>query len=83
MGSCLSISHACLSCLPSGRTLFWSDLLVAGKVVSWERWERWERLESSELGRWEGSGLGKWERWEDSKGSIRKHLTSQLSWVAA
>ena len=91
MGSCLTISHACLSCLLSGLTLFWSDLLVAGKMVSWERWDnseygRWERRErweSSELGSWEGSGLGKWERWEDSKGSVRKHLTSQLSWVAA
>ena len=59
-----------MPCLPSGRTLFWSDLLVAGKVVSWERWDgseygRWER--------WEGSELedGKAERvvgWEDGKG---------------
>ena len=39
MGSCLTISHTCLICLPSVRTLFWSNLLVAGKVVSWERWE--------------------------------------------
>ena len=37
-------------CLPSGRTLFWSDLLVAERVVSWKRWE--------------GSELGRWERWE-------------------
>ena len=70
MGISLTIIHACLPCLPSGRTLFWSDLLVAGKVVSWERWDgseygRWER--------WEGSELedGKAERvvgWEDGKG---------------
>ena len=70
MGISLTISRACLPCLPSGRTLFWSDLLVAGKVVSWERWDgseygRWER--------WEGSELedGKGERvvgWEDGKG---------------
>ena len=64
MGSCLTISHTCLPCLPSGRTLFCSDLLVAGKVVRWERWD------GSELGspeRWEGSELGRWERWEDSR----------------
>ena len=70
MGISPTISHACLPCLPSERTLFWSDLLVAGKVVSWERWDgseygRWER--------WEGSELedGKAERvvgWEDGKG---------------
>ena len=74
MGSCLTISHTCLPCLPSGRTLFCSDLLVAGKVLRWERWDRielgrWERWEGSELGRWErweGSDLGRWERWEDS-----------------
>ena len=56
MGSRLTISHTCLPCLPGGRTLFWSDLLVTGKVVSWERWEgseqgRLERWEFSELGR--------------------------------
>ena len=61
MGISLTITHTCLPCLPSGRTLFWSDLLVAEKVVSWERWDgseygRWER--------WEGSKLGRWERWE-------------------
>ena len=44
----LTISHTCLPCLPSGRTLlFWSDLFVVGMVVSWESYE------SSELGRWE------------------------------
>ena len=40
MSSCLTISHTCLPCLPSGRTLlFLSDLFVVGRVVSWERWE--------------------------------------------
>ena len=43
------ISHTCLlPCLPSGGTLlFWSDLFVVGRVVSWEMWD------STELGRWE------------------------------
>ena len=49
MVSYLTIRHTCFPCLPSSTTLFWSDLLVAGKVVSWERWE--------------GSELGRWERW--------------------
>ena len=71
MDSCLTISHACLPCLPSGRTLYWSDLLVAGNVVSWERWEgsglgRWER--------WEGSTLERWKRWEDSEVARSKRL---------
>ena len=52
MSSHLTISHSCLSCLPSGRNLFRSDLFVAGRVVSWKRWEgselrRWQRLEGS------------------------------------
>ena len=59
-------------CLPSGRTLFWSDLLVARRVVSWERWEggeaaRWKRWESSKVAslvRLEGSEVANWERWE-------------------
>ena len=75
MGISLTISHACLPCLPSGRTLFWSDLLVAGKVVSWEKgngseYGKWERREGSELGRWErweDSELRRWERWKDSE----------------
>ena len=75
MGIYLTISHACLPYLPSERTLFWSDLLVAGKVVSWEKWDsseygRWERWEGSELGRWErweDGRLGKWKRWADSE----------------
>ena len=56
----LTISHMCLSCLPSGGALiFWSDLFVVGRVVSWKRWE------STELGRWEsgeGRELGRWKR---------------------
>ena len=62
-------------CLPSGRTLFWSDLLVARRVVSWERWERWEGGEAARWKRWvsskvaslvrlEGSEVANWERWE-------------------
>ena len=40
MSSCLIISHTCLPCLPSGRTLlFWSGLFVVGGVVSWKKWE--------------------------------------------
>ena len=34
------MSHTCLPCLPSGRTLlFWSGLFVVGGVVSWKKWE--------------------------------------------
>ena len=45
---CLTISHTCLTCLPSERTLlFWRDLFVVEREVSWERWA------SIELGRWE------------------------------
>ena len=34
MSSCLTISHTCLSCLVSGRTLlFLSDLFIVGRVV--------------------------------------------------
>ena len=58
---CLTISHTCLTCLPSKRTLlFWRDLFVVRREVSWERWG------SIELGRWERcmSGL----RWQGGKG---------------
>ena len=45
--NCLTISLTCLPCLPSGgMLLFWSDLFVFGRVVSWER------RENTELGRW-------------------------------
>ena len=45
MNSCLAISHTCVPCLPSGGTLlFWSDVFVVGRVVSWERWELWEGM---------------------------------------
>ena len=54
-----------LSCLTSVRTLlFWSDVFVVGKEVSWEK------CKSSGLGRserWEGSEVARWKRWEDSK----------------
>ena len=60
MNSCLTISNTCLPCLSSeGTLLFWSDLFVVGRLVSWERWE------STELGRWEngeGSELARWKR---------------------
>ena len=72
MSSCLTVRHTCLPCLPSEKMLlFWSDIFVIWRVVSWERWV------SSELGRWEraeGSELGRWERcvtvvrWQSGKG---------------
>ena len=38
MSGCLTISHTCLSCLPSeSRLLFWRYLFVVGREVSWER----------------------------------------------
>ena len=53
--------------------LFWSDLFVVGRMVSWERWdstelERWESAEGNELGmlkryvrvvRWHGGKSGR------------------------
>ena len=72
ISNCLNISHTCLPCLPSGRTLlFLSDLFVVGREVSWERWEsselrRWERGEGSELGRWER--YVRVVRWQGGKG---------------
>ena len=62
MGSCLTISHTCLPRLPSGRTLFWSNPLVAGKVVSRER-EKGRRVVS-----WEGEKGGRIVRWQGAKG---------------
>ena len=60
MSGCLTISHACLPCLPSERTLlFWRDLCIIGREVSWERWE------SIELGRWERYMTGM--RWQGGK----------------
>ena len=51
MNSCLTTSHTCLSCLPSGGTLlFLSDLFIAGRVMIELR--RRERGKGSELGRW-------------------------------
>ena len=79
MSGCLTISHACLPCLPSERTLLYQRcLLVVGREVSRERWE------SSELGRQERcvSGVG-WQcgksvsgaRWQGGKGGriVRWH----------
>ena len=81
MGSCLTIDHACLPCLPSRKKLFWIDLIVAGKVMSCKkkegseqgRWERWEgsdkkggRVVRSE--RLEGSEVAHWKTWQGWKG---------------
>ena len=62
MGSCLTISHTCLPRRRSGRTLFWSNLLVAGKVVSREG-EKGRRVVS-----WEGEKGGRIVRWQGAKG---------------
>ena len=64
MASCLAISHTCLPCLPSRRTLLQSHLLVTGKALSCER------SEGSEQGgfkRREGGVLGRWVQWEGSE----------------
>ena len=60
----MTISHMCLPCLPSERTLlFWRDLFVVRREVSWERWE------SSELGvRWQGGKGGRIVRWHSPRG---------------
>ena len=55
-------SHTCLPCLPSERTLFWNDLLVAGRVVSREG-EKGGRVVS-----WEGGKGGRAVRWQVSRG---------------
>ena len=61
ISGCLTISHTCLPCLPSERTLpFWRHFFVFEREVSWERWE------SSELGRWERCISG--VRWQVGKG---------------
>ena len=61
MSGCLTISHICLLCLLSERMLlFWRDLFVVGREVSWERWE------CSEPGRWEKCMSG--VRWQGGKG---------------
>ena len=68
ISGCLTISHTCLPCLPSERTLpFWRHLFVFEREVSWEGWE------SSELGRWERCIVG--VRWQVGKGGriVRWH----------
>ena len=55
-------SHTCLPCLPSERTLFWNDLLVAGRVVNREG-EKGGRVVS-----WEGGKGGRAVRWQVSRG---------------
>ena len=60
MKRCLTIGHTRLTCLLNeGTLLFWNDLFVTGRMVSWERWD------SAELGKWkswQGSELGRWKR---------------------
>ena len=83
MSGCLTISHTCLTCLPSERTLlFWRDLFVVRREVSWERWGsielgRWERCMSGvrwqgdkggRIARWHGRRSGKVVRWQFGKG---------------
>ena len=59
MNSYLTISHMCLPCLPSGgMLLFWSDLFVVERVVSWEKWD------STELGRWDKGKVSELRRWK-------------------
>ena len=63
ISSCLAISH--MFCLPCGKTLlFWSDLFVVGRVVSWKR------SESSELGRWER--CMRVVRWQGKVGKVEE-----------
>ena len=70
MSSCLIISHTCLPCLPSGRTLlFWSGLfVVAGGVVSWEKWESSELERCMRVVRFQVGKDGRVMRWQGGKG---------------
>ena len=69
---CLIISHTCLPCLPHEKTLlFWRDLVVIGREVSWEKWEtseleRWERCMSGVS--WQGGKGGRIVRWHGQRG---------------
>ena len=64
MSNCLTISHTVLPLLPSGRTVFWSDLeslgrWKGGRVVSWEggkdgRAVSWEGGKDGRAVRWQG-----------------------------
>ena len=71
MNGCLIISHTCLPCLPSGRTLlFWGGLFVIEREVSWETWEscelrRWERFMSGV--RWQGGKAARIVRWHSRR----------------
>ena len=68
---CLIISHTCLPCLPHEKTLlFWRDLVVIGREVSWEKWEtseleRWERCMSGVS--WQGGKVGRVVRWQGGR----------------
>ena len=69
MSGCLTVSHTCLPSLLSERTLlFWRDLFLVGREVSWERWE------NHELGRQERCVTG--VRWQVGKGEgiVRWHI---------
>ena len=71
----MTISHMCLPCLPSERTLlFLRDLFVVRREVSWERWEsselgvRWQDGKGGRIVRWHSPRGGKVVRWEFGKG---------------
>lgn len=64
MGSCLTVNHT----LPSGRTLLiWSDLFVAGSVVSW-RIVSWEGEKGGRVVNWDGSKGVSLVNWKGGKG---------------
>ena len=74
MSGWLTISHTCLPCLPSERTLLvWRDLFVIRREVSWERWDselgvRWQGGKGGRIVRWHSPRGGKVVRWEFGKG---------------
>ena len=75
MSCCLTISHTCLTCLPSERKLlFWRGLFVVRREVSWGRWERcmsgvrWQGDKGGRIVQWHGRRSGKVVRWQFGKG---------------
>ena len=70
-GSWLTISHIHIPCLPSGRTLFWSDILVTGRVLSWERWKvvSWRGGKGKEIVKWQVRRGWRVVRWLGGKGA--------------
>ena len=74
MSGCLTVSHTCLPSLLSEKMLlFWRDLFLIGREVSWERWENHElgRQERCVTGmRWQvgkGEGIVRWHSWRGGK----------------